>query len=159
MREDKARLERAAMLMFVRALRLAHRRELQIVEQRERPDFVGRDRAHLLVGVEITHLYHSEEEARFLNGRSDLAIHPLTTAAELLDALNRTLDKKATLSHQYERFGALWLLIRVSSPEVPKRRVAELLHRVRVPPSAFDEIWMLFYDFDHLDWADLLQLR
>ncbi|MDQ4075232.1 MAG: hypothetical protein M3220_03180 [Chloroflexota bacterium] len=159
MREEKARLERAAMLMFVRALRLTYRRELQILEQRERPDFMVTNRHACFIGVEITHLYHNAEEARYLNGRSYEDIHPITTVDELLDALNRGLEKKSALSYSYDTFERLLLLIRVPSPEVQKEIIIHNLERIVVPPSAFDEIWMLFYDFDRLDWADLLQLR
>lgn len=157
-REEKARLERAAMLMFVRAMRLTYEQEWHIHEQRERPDFLMRGPLQEWVGIEVTHLYHNEEEARFLNGRADEEIHPLTTSDELLDALNRGLAKKALLSYGYDTFERLILLIRVSSPEVRKARVVEYLPRVVVPTSAFDEIWMLFYDYSHLDWADLLRL-
>lgn len=159
MREEKARLERAAMLMFVRAMRLTYRRDLRIIEQRERPDFLAMGHPMHLIGVELTHLYHNAEEARFLNGRASEEIHPLTTVDELLDALNRSLHSKAALSYGYEMFDRLWLLIRVTSPEVQKRTILDHWSRIVIPPSAFHQIWMLFYDFDHLDWADLLRLQ
>jgi hypothetical protein len=158
MREDKARLERAAMLMFIRAMRLAYERDITIYEQRERPDFWVLDETGRRVGVEITHLYHNEEEARFLNGRALTDIHPITTTNELLDALNHSLLKKAPLSFKYEAPDGLILLIRVTSPQVKKAEILANLARVQLPPAAFDEVWMLFYDFDHLDWADLLLL-
>jgi hypothetical protein len=158
MREEKSRLERAAMLMFLRALRLNYGRELHIWEQRERPDFVARGPWGKWVGVEITHLYHNEEEARYLNGRAPEGIHPLTSVAQLVDALNRSLQNKALRSYGYEAHEELILLIRVPSPEVQKSVVMAHRDQVSVPESAFDEIWMLFYDYDHLDWADLLRL-
>lgn len=159
MREEKARLERAAMLMFIRALRRHEGRDWSIYEQRERPDFLVRNARGRFIGVEVTHLYHNADEARFLNGRADEEIHPLTTVAELLDALNKSLLNKADLSFGYEAFEHLILLIRVPSPDVPKQTILDNQAHIVVPPSAFDEIWMLFYDFDHLDWADLLRLR
>lgn len=158
MREDKARLERAAMLMFIRAMRLKYGRTLSIYEQRERSDFWALDEAGRQVGVEITHLYHNEEEARFLNGRALTDIHPITTTDGFLDALNRSLLKKAPLSFNYEAPDGLMLLIRVTSPQVKKAEIEANLARVQMPPSAFDEVWMLFYDYDELDWADLLLL-
>lgn len=158
MSEEKARLERAAMLMFQRALRLRHERELHILEQRERPDFMAENEAGRRVGVEITHLYHSEEEARFLNGRSYTDIHPITTVDLLLDALNKGLQKKSVLSYGYDSFDDLILVVRVTPPFVQKQTLIEQHARIIVPPSAFGEIWMLFYDPDHLDWADLLRL-
>lgn len=159
MREDKARLERAAMLMFLHALRLHHGRELHIVEQRERPDFLVTDERGRQIGVEVTHLYHNEEEARYLNGRATSGIHPLTTVEELLHALNRGLLNKANLSFGYAAPEGLMLLIRVPSPTVQKATILAHRERLLLHPSAFDEIWMLFYDFDRLDWADLLRLR
>lgn len=146
------------MLMFVRAMRLTYKQEWHIYEQRERPDFLMRGPERRWIGIEVTHLYHNAEEARYLNGRTDEEIHPLTTPEELVDALNRGLAKKAELSYGYTPFQRLILLIRVPSPEVRKSRVLEYLPEIVVPASAFDEIWMLFYDYDHLDWADLLRL-
>lgn len=158
MREEKARLERAAMLMFIRALRLRDERDLAIYEQRERPDFWAIDEMGRRIGVEITHLYHNEEEARFLNGRAYSDFHSITNTDELLDALNRSLQKKAPLSFNYDAPDGLILLIRVTSPQVLRATIEPHLERVLLPPSAFDEVWMLFYDYDHLDWADLLLL-
>lgn len=158
MREEKARLERAAMLMFIRAMRLKYERDLAIYEQRDRPDFFALDEAGRRIGVEVTHLYHNEEEARFLNGRAYTDFHPITSIEELLDALNRSLLKKAPLSFNYDAPDGLMLLIRVTSPQVQRTTIEAYLDRVLLPPSAFDEVWMLFYDYDHLDWADLLLL-
>jgi hypothetical protein len=158
MREEKALLERAAMRMFQQALRLRYERELHIVEQRERPDFLVTDDAGRCIGVEITHLYHSEEEARFLNGRSYTDIRPIKTADLLLDALNLNLQKKAGLSYGYDQFEGLILVVRVTPPFVQKQVIIEHHERLVVPRSAFEEIWMLFYDPDELDWAELLRL-
>lgn len=158
MREEKARLERAAMRMFLRALRLYNGRELHIYEQRERPDFTVVDGWRRPIGVEITHLYHNEEEARYLNGGAT-GIHPITSDGELVAALNSSLANKALLSFGYEAPDeGLMLLIRVPSPAVQKTTIIHHLPQIVLPPSAFKEIWMLFYDFDQLDWADLLQL-
>ena len=159
MREERERLERAAMQMFVRALRVTTGRRLYLLEQRERPDFLVEDGWGRKIGVEITHLYHNEAEARYLNGREGENIHPLTSVEELVFALNRNLAKKAALSIGYDTFDALYLLIRVTSPDVPKSQVVLRLDEIVVPNSAFDEIWLLFYDWDHLDWNVLLQLR
>lgn len=147
------------MLMFVRALRVTTGRRLFLLEQRERPDFLAQDALGRQIGVEITHLYQNEAEARFLNGRATDEIHPITNVDELLDALNRGLEKKAALSSGYDSFDALQLLIRVTSPDVPRQQLEAHLDRIIMPPSAFDEVWLLFYDFDHLDWNNLLQLR
>ncbi|MBA3531722.1 MAG: hypothetical protein H0T73_07385 [Ardenticatenales bacterium] len=157
--EQKARLERAAILMFLRALRLHAQRELTIREQRERPDFMVTDEQGRCIGVEVTHLYHNEAEARYLNGHNTQGIHPITTLEELLDALNKGLRHKALLSYGYDPFDGLLLLIRVPSPRVQKQTILDHLEDLLLPPSAFNEIWMLFYDYDHLDWADLLQLN
>jgi hypothetical protein len=52
----------------------------------------------------------------------------------------------------------LILVVRVTPPFVQKQVIIEQHERLVVPASAFEEIWMLFYDPDELDWADLLRL-
>jgi len=117
------------------------------------PDYVctidGRE-----LGVEVTHLYGSEAEAKVFNSPGELVLHrhesdsmsTLSLRDRFVPELNRLLEKKAVAHYSFD--GDIWLLIRIVEAAWWSRALFEKYKNgVRLPEShPFSQIWFLFDD-------------
>lgn len=157
---EKWMIEESAALALVETLNFQQGTSYEILIHADRPDIVIEDRRNgTRLGVEVTHLFYDSEEARFLLGRSQKQGHSPEYIEEYIRRLNALLQQKSQKAKGYNHEYPLALLIRVVSPVFHLYDFKIYASRIVVPPSDFQIIWLLFYDFLERRWALLEQLR
>lgn len=157
---EKWLLEEGAALALVEALNLKHGLSYEVVEHKDRPDTVIADYANgMRIGVEITHFFHDSVEARMIFGRSVNSEHPPENIEDCIRRLNALLLQKARKAHGYNHSYPLGLLVRVVSTLFKREDFLANTTKIHIPPSDYQYIWLLFYDFYQKRWSDLEQLR
>lgn len=158
--DEKWLMEESAALALIEALNLQLGTSFQLVEHWDRPDVVIEEQASgQRIGVEVTHLFYDDEEARMFVGRSREENHAPEYIGEYIRRLNALLKQKAEKAKGYAHKDPLGLLVRVVSPIFHTHDFRVYADRVVVPPSDFQYIWLLFYDFLAHRWAVLERLR
>jgi len=160
--DEKRALEQAAAEEFVEAINRITGSRFQIIRHHDKPDIVIADSlTGRTIGVEVTHLFYDEEEARLLLGRpvDSVPAFKIETMEEFTDRLNELLAQKAEKSDGYEFSGELGLLVRVVSPMFTKADFDRYERLIRVPDNDYHHIWLLFCDFDREKWDIIKQLQ
>ncbi|OLN33455.1 hypothetical protein [Desulfosporosinus metallidurans] len=158
--DEKWLIEESAALALVETLNLQQGTNYEILKHADRPDIVIENKLDgTLLGVEVTHLFYDSEEARLVFGRSREQGHPPEYIEEYIRRLNALLQQKSEKAKGYNHEYPLALLIRVVSPVFHMYDFKAYASRIVVPPSDFQIIWLLFYDFRKRRWTLLEQLR
>lgn len=153
--EEKWALEREAAQTFIAAYNELNHSHFTLTKHTDKPDFVATEKdTNQTVGVEITHLFYDDEEAKLLLDRSEHNYLELVETGELINVLNKRLATKAEKGSKYDFSEPMILVVRVASPLVTKSDFEKLGQQVVVPESVFEHIWILFRD----DTDNVLQL-
>lgn len=160
--DEKWLIEESAALALVEILNIQQGKNYEIYMHGDRPDIVLENQTDgTRLGVEVTHLFYDSEEARIVFGRSREQSHP--PAPEYIVGyvrrLNALLQQKSEKAKGYNHEYPLALLIRVVSPVFHMCNFNAYKSSIVVPPSDFQIIWLLFYDFVERRWTLLKQLR
>ena len=155
--DEKDKLEGYALDYFLNK----HKPYWELVEKKEKPDFLLRSKeTGKQFGIEVTHLWYDDEEARMLLGRSNKKVSDLQNADTLIKELNNRLVKKDTKARKYKFDKPMFLLIRITSRVFDKSTFDMYETDIVIPPDCiFKAIWLLFYNFDTQKWKDLKPLK
>lgn len=158
--DEKWLLEESAAEALVEILNTQQGENFNIFQHTDRPDFVIENQKDgTRIGVEVTHLFYDSEEARLIFGRSPEHEHPPEYIEEYIRRLNVLLQQKSVKVKGYSHEYSLALLIRVVSPLFHMYDFEIYASSIVVPPSDFQIIWLLFYDFLEHRWTILERLR
>ncbi|MDQ7096189.1 hypothetical protein REC12_21570 [Desulfosporosinus sp. PR] len=158
--DEKWLMEESAAQALVQLLNNQQGKRCRILKHADRPDIVIEDQQDgSRLGVEVTHLFYDSEEARSVLGRSHVQSHPPEYIEEYIRRLNILLQQKSEKAKGYSHQDPLALLIRVVSPIFHMLDFEAYAWKIVVPPSDFEIIWLLFYDFQVRDWTLLERLR
>lgn len=160
--DEKWLIEESAALALVEILNLQQGKNYKILMHEDRPDIVIENQTDgTRLGVEVTHLFYDAEEARHVFGRSRELDHPPAPdyINRYVQRLNALLQQKTEKAKGYNHEYPLALLIRVVSPIFHMCNFKYYASSIVVPPSDFEIIWLLFYDFVERRWALLKRLR
>lgn len=161
--DEKWIIEESAAQALVEILNSQKGKHYKIVTHDDKPDIVIENQADgTRLGVEVTHLFYDSEEARYVFGRSHEEVdHP--PDSEYIEGyvrrLNALLQQKSEKAKGYNHQYPLALLIRVVSPLFHICNFQVYASSIVVPPSDFEIIWLLFYDFVERRWALLKRLQ
>lgn len=145
---EKTAMEREAVKLFIDLYNRKAESPLRLLYQQDRPDAVLEDAKHHKVGMEITHLFYDDKEAKELLGRSDGT--PVDWRNErigriiynLNGLISRKLEKKESYSEDYP----ISLLIRNASPVFGMADFLAHQERVKLSPGVFEHIWFVSRD-------------
>jgi len=160
--DEKWLIEESAAQALVEILSRQQGENYKVFMHSDRPDIVIENQIDgTRLGVEVTHLFYDSEEARYVFGRSREPDHP--PAPEYIEGyvrrLNALLQQKSEKAKGYNHEYPLALLIRVVSPLFHMCNFQVYSSSIVVPPSDFQIIWLLFYDFVQRRWTLLKRLR
>jgi len=158
--DEKWLIEEGAALALLEILNFQQGTSYEIVRHTDRPDIVIENQLDgTRLGVEVTHLFYDSDEARYVFGRSHEPGHPPEYIDEYIRRLNALLQQKSEKAKGYNHEYPLALLIRVVSPLFHMYDFKAYAARIVVPPSDFQIIWLMFYDFLERRWTILERLR
>lgn len=159
--DEKQNLEVAACTYFLTSYNALHGSNFQIVEHRDKPDFLVED-GHTgeKLGIEVTHLFYDVKEAQMMLGRRPNELHGVMTVCDLITKLNADLAVKVDRAANYDFEGKLFLLVRVASPIFDRQDFDMYEEDINVPTlNTFAEIWLLFWDQASKTYSDLKQIQ
>jgi len=139
----KKKLEREAVDLFISLYNQTADNRLRLLYQQDKPDAVLMDSRGNKLGVEITHLFYSELEARQLFQREHRSIICIESIDTLIESLNQLVLRKEAKSAGYSSDYPLALLIRNLSPSFGWSDFNKAWDKVAVPSAAFMEVWLL----------------
>lgn len=142
----KKQLERDAVDLFIGLYNQTADNRLRLLYQREKPDAVLMDSRGNKLGLEITHLFYSEQEARQLFQREHRSIICIESIDTLIDSLNQLVVRKEAKSAGYSSDYPLALLIRNLSPSFGWSDFNQAWDKIAAPSAAFIQIWLLIRD-------------
>lgn len=155
--DEKWVLEEKAAEYFVAALNKQLGTAYRVVLHSDRPDIVIEDiHTHHSLGVEVTHLFYDDEEARFFLGRSGADRLQAEHIEVFIERLNRLLTQKSKKAKGYSNVRDLALLIRVMSPVFGVQDFTEVENLIEIPECNYRYIWLLFYNWETRKW-DLIK--
>ncbi len=159
--DERQQLELAASTYFLQSYNARHRTNFQIVEHKDRPDFLVQDaQTGEKMGIEVMHLYFDAKEAQMVLGRRSNELHGVMTISELIAKLNADLAEKIARAAKYNFDGRTLLVIRVASPIFDRADFDMFEDEITVPTlNTFDEIWLLFWDDSSKTYSDLKQMQ
>lgn len=139
----KKKLEREAVDLFISLYNKTADNRLRLLYQQEKPDAVLMDSWGSKLGLEITHLFYSEQEARQLFLREHRSIICIESIDSLIESLNQLVLRKEAKSKGYSSDYPLALLIRNLSPSFGWSDFNNAWDKIAAPSAAFTEIWLL----------------
>lgn len=158
--DEKWLLEQAAAENFVSTINNMYSTSYEILKHTDKPDILIGDQATGdKIGVEITHLFYDDEEAKTLLGKSPEIHNGLESAISLIGNLNRLLEQKAKKARGYDHNYQLALLVRVVSPVFDKKYFDRYESYIKVPDSDYRHIWLLFFDSENRGWNSIKTLQ
>lgn len=143
---EKRKLEKAAIELFVLCFKKTYGIEYRLVQQQERPDAIVEDGNGKRLGLEITHLFYDELEAKMLLGRSQQQIHGLENFDDHLKELDCLLEKKVRTGLGYSTQYPCSLLIRNASRIWTKEDFDGVISKIKPTRSLYKDIWLLTTD-------------
>ncbi|MFC2021558.1 hypothetical protein ACFLU1_07280, partial [Chloroflexota bacterium] len=111
------------------------------------------------IGIEVKHLFYDPDEAKILLGRSTKPNHNQMNTTELITTLNKLLEVAAESAESYDFNEKIFIIIRVASPIFDKSTFDMFEEDIIIPPSVFNEIWLIFYDSSKHAWGNLKYLK
>jgi len=158
----KKKLEREAVDLFVRLYNQTADNRLRLLYQQEKPDAVLMDSRGNKLGLEITHLFYSEQEARQLfqrEHRSIICLESTESIDTLIESLNQLVLRKEEKSIGYSSDYPLALLIRNQSPSFGWSDFNLAWDKIAAPSGAFTEVWLLTKEHAATEQWHLKSLR
>lgn len=143
---EKKRLEREAVDLFISLYNQTADNRLRLLYQQEKPDAVLMDVRGNKLGLEITHLFYSEQEARQLFQREHRSIICVESIDTLIESLNQLVLRKEAKSAGYSSDYPLALLIRNLSSSFGWSDFNQTWDKIVTPTAAFTEVWLLTRD-------------
>lgn len=160
--DEKKRLEAAVVEEFLPQFNAINHSTYSLleIEDHERPDALLEDCTGTRLGLEITHVYHDDQEAKILLGRSPIPFSGLQSFNVLLDILLYRIRKKQKDANSYPCPYPLLLLVRIVSPVFTWRDFQDAVRNglIQLQPSAFNEVWLLARDEEKLNSFKALKL-
>ncbi|WP_135555754.1 hypothetical protein [Paenibacillus cymbidii] len=145
-KQTKLQLEREAVRLFVSIHNRTSGNPLRLLYQQDKPDAVLMDSRGCKLGLEITHLFYDQEEARqqFLHQHRSFVC--IESFAHLVEELNQLLARKEAKSRGYNHEYPLALLIRNLSLNFGWNDFDSAWDAIKAPSEAFTDIWFLARD-------------
>lgn len=145
---EKMAMEREAVKLFIGLYNRMSDNPLRLLYQQDRPDAVLEDSKRRKLGMEITHLFYDDKEAKELLGRSDGT--PVDWENErigpIIYNLNELISRKLAKKQSYSEGYPISLLIRNASPVFGMADFLAHQQRVKLSPGVFEHIWFLSRD-------------
>ncbi|MFC0214129.1 hypothetical protein ACFFK0_17005 [Paenibacillus chartarius] len=144
---EKKLLERTAIRIFLQRHNERYEPAMRLLYQQERPDAVLENtKTRGKIGLEITHLFYDEYEAKMVLGRQATMQCEIGGLDKLIGELNERIRVKegkfAAYSHDYP----LSLLIRNASPAFRLTDILERKELICKSAGLFEHIWFLSRD-------------
>lgn len=153
-------LERKALAFFLRLYNRKTRKKYRILEKRERPDFVVKDKlGGRQLGVEVSHIFHDKKEAMMFLGRDPSHIHGIISAEDHVKVFTEVLKKKAEKVKHYPFEGPIILVLRDFSQLFDARYIFDHRLGLKVPASDYKEIWYLARVGASKKWDRLIRVK
>lgn len=156
---EKKKLERAAFDYFIDVYNHQSGTTFVFRKHHDKPDIIAIDDNKNILGVEITHLYYGDEEAKLLLGRSDKKTFEMVALGGLIENLNELLNEKIKQAKNYKFNDDVILVIRVASPVFEISDFEHQINTINIPKNTFTEIWLLAHDSREGAWKGLKQLQ
>jgi hypothetical protein len=158
--DEKERIEREALVYFLRLYNRKLGGKYRLHVKRERPDFEVADKlTGKILGVEISHIFHDKKEAMMILGRDESRIHGIITALDHVKVLMDILKKKASKVENYPFEGPVILVLRDFSLTFDAQTIFDARLGLKVPPSAYREIWYLSRTHPERKWDEIVRLK
>ncbi|MBD0379475.1 hypothetical protein [Paenibacillus sedimenti] len=148
---EKKALEQTAIDIFMELYNLNHEQPLKLVRQQEKPDALLEDAEQNRVGLEVTHLFYDEEEARLMMARSELPKPGTEVLDRFIHVINDRVRSKEEKFKDYSHEQPCMLLIRNVSLLFGMSDVLGRKHKLALPRGQFTQVWLLSRDFTP-DW-------
>lgn len=130
----------------------------QLLELRESPDAVVLSERGKKVGIEITQLFSSQEEARYLLGKESYS-EKIMQENDLIVALNHILIKKDEKYRDYSFEGPIMLVIRSATPDIDFEYLKINEEKLYIPQN-YKNVWLLADSQDECNrWTNLIKLK
>lgn len=145
--KEKLQLEEDAIKLFLKFYNSQTDDKLEKKKHQDRPDFIlfnpvtGKD-----IGVEVSHVFYDDEEAKMLLGRPYTLTHGKIDLSELSFVLNTRLLDKSQDAQDYPYNEEMMLIIRIASPIFNKESFNLLDDKIIIPQNRFSQIWLVFED-------------
>lgn len=157
---EKEKLEHKALAYFLRLYNRQNSTKYRLLAKRERPDFEIKDKiSGMVLGVEISHIFHDKKEAMMILGRDMSSFHGIITAKDHVQVLMRILKKKSQKVLGYPFDGPTVLVLRDFSPIFNARILFDQRLGLKVPNSKYAEVWYLSRTKPVKKWDDLVQIK
>jgi hypothetical protein len=143
---EKTRMERAAIDLFIDIYNTNHELKYRLLYAQEKPDAVLQDSKQNKLGMEITHLFYDEKEAKMLLGRSEPSFNGPQRLECLVDELNDLIRTKEKKKRAYSEDYPISLLIRNASPFFGMSDILSVKHLLYRPNAVFNDVWFLSRD-------------
>lgn len=158
--DEKERLERDALSFFLKLYNKKRQSKYRLLCKRERPDFeIIERRSKLVLGVEVSHIFHDKKEAMMLLGRDPSHIHGIITAKDHVDVVMHILKQKAQKVLYYPFEGPVILVIRDYSPIFNAMTLFDPKLGLKVPASNYQEVWYLSRSQPIEKWDMLVRVK
>jgi hypothetical protein len=149
---EKRRVEREAIKLFINLVNARSEGQIRLLYQRERPDAVLENTPkRSKFGVEITHLFYNECEAKQMFGRSNQEDCGPGSFPILLNELNSRIVRKEAAFAQVQLGYPISLLIRNASPLYGLTQFIANVDQIARSHHIFQDIWLLTRDGE-LEW-------
>lgn len=157
---EKYLLEENAAKYFMMQMNKDNGTNFVVLKHWERPDFILQDlNTKRVLGVEVTHLFYSAQEAKALLGHSLEDYDEIENLDDYIKVLNRLIARKREKVEKYPFSGEMFLLIRAASPSFKREDFENNLDEIMVPDNKFKRICILFYDYEKNIWQDLMFIK
>ncbi|MNI02955.1 hypothetical protein D3C73_558470 [compost metagenome] len=149
---EKRRVEHEAVKLFINLVNARSEGKIRLLYQRERPDAVLENTLERSkFGVEITHLFYNECEAKRMFGRSNQEDCGLGNFTILLNELNSRIARKEATFTQVKLDYSISLLIRNASPLYGLNHFIANVDQIARSRHIFQDIWLLTRDGE-MEW-------
>lgn len=157
--EKKIALEEAAVSIFLNLYNLNRSDHLEILEKRERPDYLLKDINHNPLGLEVTHLFYDSDEARTMLNRSEPKRDKPQNSEGHIEVINKLLKQKEKKLEQYDTDYPISLLVRNASAIFGMSSFLTYKHMIYKPKN-YTHVWLVSKDGNYNDWLfkDILTL-
>ncbi len=157
---EKEWLEESLINYFIEAMNNMHNSNYSVIVHRDRPDFIVEDKQQSTkFGVEITHLYYDNEEAKELLGHEHMTYSKVENIEHYINILNKLLHKKVHKVEGYDQSFNLILLVGVTSPLFTRNDFENSREDIIVPENKFSVICLVFFNELNQNWEDLMFIK
>lgn len=157
---EKEWLESSLINYFIEALNNMHSLSCEVIVHRDRPDFIIEEKQNKLrYGVEVTHLFYDQEDAKDLLGHQSLNNSKFETIEHYINILNKLILQKSFKFSGYDHSHDLILLIGVTSPLFNRHDFEISREDIFIPSNNYSSICLVFSNDINKRWEDLMFLK